>query len=146
MQARKPKSPLALRKKSAATVTAGYQMTAKPLRTGRKSAARVNELVVNATTAKNRFGAILKQVQAGRPVVIENHGQPSAVLLSKADYDAMVSPQDGHAQQTLAAYRQEFEVFYAGMQTGESRKGIDAFLNASADEINRKIRTAAKRG
>ncbi|MEE9314564.1 MAG: type II toxin-antitoxin system Phd/YefM family antitoxin [Rhizobiaceae bacterium] len=44
---------------------------------------------MKATHAKNRFGELLDNAQAG-PVMIEKNGRDVAVLLSKAEYDRLL--------------------------------------------------------
>ena len=44
---------------------------------------------VTATDAKNRFGQVLEQAQR-QPVVIEKAGRPHSVVLSVAQYEALL--------------------------------------------------------
>lgn len=45
---------------------------------------------LSATEVKNRFGAVLKEVtRTGGPIVVERDGQPVAIILSVAEYDAL---------------------------------------------------------
>ena len=46
---------------------------------------------VTATEAKNRFGQVLEQAQR-QPVVIEKAGRPHSVVMSVAQYEALLQP------------------------------------------------------
>jgi transcriptional regulator len=54
-----------------------------------KSAALPEHMMVTATDAKNRFGAILDTVGEGRVVVVTKHDAPRAVLMSMEVYQAL---------------------------------------------------------
>ncbi|MBS0341109.1 MAG: type II toxin-antitoxin system prevent-host-death family antitoxin [Proteobacteria bacterium] len=63
---------------------------------------------ISATEAKNRFGHICAQAKT-EPVFVEKDGRPDSVILSYADYQALVA-----ATQTrsLAQRRKEFNETY----------------------------------
>jgi len=90
---------------------------------------------VNATEAKNRFGAILKAVKKSQPVYIERHGTAQAVVLDIASYQALLHRARKTEDIELDALRQEFDALYAQMQTAKSRKAIDRLTRASSEEL-----------
>jgi len=91
---------------------------------------------VNATQAKNQFGAILKQVRTAQPVFIERHGTTQAVVLDIGSYRALVRRAREPQQVQLDVLREEFDALYARMQSPESRKAVDLLSSASPDELN----------
>jgi prevent-host-death family protein len=98
--------------------------------------------VVQATVAKNRFGAILKRARAGEAVVIAKHGIPEFVVLEYQRYFSLIHQSRGQDELSLDALRDEFDVLYAQMQSSKSRQGVDRLLSTSADSLNQ---TAARR-
>jgi len=98
--------------------------------------------VVQATTAKNRFGAILRRARTGEPVVISKRGIPEFVVMEYQRYHSLVHNTRGRDQQQLDALRDEFDALYAQMQSSKSRQGVDRLLSASAESLNQ---TVAKR-
>jgi prevent-host-death family protein len=105
-------------------------------------AAPVGLDVVQATTAKNRFGAILRRARTGEPVVISKRGIPEFVVMDYQRYHSLVHNTRGRDQQQLDALRDEFDALYAQMQSSKSRQGVDRLLADSAECLNQ---TAAKR-
>lgn len=102
------------------------------------------EYSVNATQAKNQFGAILRQVRNAQPVFIEKHGAAQAVVLDIGSYRALVHQAREPHQVQLDALRKEFDALYASMQTPKSRKAVDQLSAASAEELNRVAALRAK--
>ena len=49
--------------------------------------------VVSATHARIHFGEILRRAQSA-PVIIERRGKPAVVILSKQEYDRLLSSQE----------------------------------------------------
>jgi prevent-host-death family protein len=98
--------------------------------------------VVHATTAKNRFGAILRRARTGEPVVISKRGIPEFVVMAYQRYHSLVHNTRGRDQQQLDALRDEFDALYAQMQSSKSRQGVDRLLSASTESLNQ---TVAKR-
>ncbi|MGQ0836212.1 MAG: hypothetical protein ACT4O5_15110 [Gammaproteobacteria bacterium] len=90
---------------------------------------------MNATQAKNRFGVILKRIGT-EPVFIQKHENVHAVVIGYDSYRALVEKARTPQEVELDKLRSEFERMYAGMQTEKSRRGVDALLRASADELN----------
>lgn len=106
------------------------------------SAIHASKYTVNATQAKNQFGAILKHVSTAAPVFIEKHGSEQAVVLDIGSYRELIHKARDPEQKQLDVLREEFEALYAKMQSSESRKAVDRLLSASAEDLNR---TAARR-
>ena len=105
-------------------------------------AAAAGLAVVQATAAKNRFGALLKRARTGEPVVISKRGIPEFVVMEYQRYHSLVHNTRGRDQQQLDALRDEFDALYAQMQSSKSRQGVDRLLSASTESLNQ---TAAKR-
>jgi len=92
--------------------------------------------VVQATAAKNRFGAILKRARAGAGVVISRRGKPEFVVMAYPRYHSLVHQNRDADERQLDELRADFDALYAQMQTAQSRRGIDRLLDMSADEMN----------
>jgi prevent-host-death family protein len=101
------------------------------------SALSASQYTVNATQAKNRFGAILRRVRTAAPVFIEKHGAAQAVVLDIGSYRALVRKARDPEQVQLDRLREEFEALYTRMQAPGSRKAVDLLSSASAQELNR---------
>jgi len=101
------------------------------------STAYASQYTVNATQAKNQFGAILRRVRTAAPVFIEKHGAAQAVVLDIGSYRALVHKARDPQQVQLDVLREEFDALYARMQMPESRKAVDLLSSASAQELNR---------
>ncbi|MEP7243913.1 MAG: type II toxin-antitoxin system prevent-host-death family antitoxin [Gammaproteobacteria bacterium] len=92
---------------------------------------------MNATQAKNQFGAILRRVRTAAPVFIEKHGAAQAVVLDIGSYRALVHKAREPQQVQLDVLREEFDALYARMQTPVSRNAADRLSSVSAQELNR---------
>ncbi len=98
-------------------------------------------LAVSATKAKNEFGRLLDSAIQGRPVLITKHDAPKAVLISKADFDAMTRERDVD----LAVLTDEFDAMIEGMQTPKARAAMQAAFEASPSAMGRAAVAAARR-
>ena len=114
---------------------------ARPVR--RDASGRIRNFV-NATVAKNNFGSMQKHVQTKGPVIIENHGQASAVLISKAAYDELLAPPDSAEQKVLDDFRAEFDALFERMQTEKARKAGETLFTASADDLRKAVGTTKR--
>jgi prevent-host-death family protein len=101
------------------------------------SARSASRYTVNATQAKNQFGAILRRVRTAAPVFIEKHGAAQAVVLDIGSYLALLHKARDPEQVQLDSLRDEFEALYAKMQAPASRKAVDMLSSTSAQELNR---------
>src|SRR5262245_40571915 len=96
---------------------------------------------VSATVAKNQLGQILRMAEE-EPVYIVKHGKPQSVVIAADRYESLVAQAQDKGDLQLENLRSEFETMYASMQTSRWRRGMNAMLAASAEELNR---TAARR-
>ncbi len=116
--------------------------TSKAAKAGSPKEGPINaRLTVTATQAKNGFGPLLEKAIQGSAVVITKHDQPKAVLLSVAEYEALVS----HREPSLATLAKEFDSLLVRMQSISNRRGLEVAFNASPDEIGRLAVANAKR-
>jgi prevent-host-death family protein len=119
----------------------------KPLRRQATRGARapraqaVRELSVTATEAKNEFGRLFETAMAGQPVVITKHGAPKAVLISKADFDAL----SGGGDPDLTALADEFDAMLARLQAPGVRDALQRAFGASPGELGEAAAAAARR-
>lgn len=108
-----------------------------------RSGERVTMPTFTATAAKNEFGRVLDTAVEKGAVAITRHDAPKAVLLSIAEFDALVSA-GGRALDTLTA---EFDESLARMQTPRARKGMaEAFAATPARLGKAAVAAAKKRG
>jgi prevent-host-death family protein len=98
--------------------------------------------MVQATEAKNRFGAILRSIGNAQPVFIGKHGKAQAVVLDIHSYRVLVRKARGPHEVQLDTLREEFEALHARMQSSKSRKAVDRLFSVSAETLNQ---VAAKR-
>ena len=91
---------------------------------------------VSATVAKNQLGQIMRLAEQ-EPVYIVKHGKPQTVVIGAEAYENLLSRAQDRDDLQLAKLRADFEAMYASMQTKRWRKGVDALLTASADQLNR---------
>ena len=95
---------------------------------------------VTATKAKNEFGSILEQTLHNGAVAITRHDTPKAVILSMAEFEALVQDHTG----PLDKLSQEFDGLLARMQTLPARTGVEAAFSASPEELGRAAVTTAR--
>ena len=104
--------------------------------------------LINATSAKNRFGEILRMAEK-EPVYIIKHGKPKTVVINASRYEALTKKHRTREDETLDELREEFDEMYAQMQHPRWQKDINILVEASADELNRiaarRIRARAKK-
>jgi prevent-host-death family protein len=84
-----------------------------------------------STQVKNQFGKIMDEALAGKAVFITSHAQPKAVLLSMAEYTALV----GGARRALQMLSSEYDSMVASMQTGSAQAAITRLFAASGEEL-----------
>ena len=103
---------------------------------------------VSATSAKNRFGEILRMAET-EPVYIVKHGKPKTVVIDAVQFEALTQRLRHPDDETIASLRKEFDGLVAGMQSPRWQKGIEKLLSASDDELNRvaarRIRARARK-
>ena len=91
---------------------------------------------VNATSAKNRFGEILRMAET-EPVYIVKHGRPRTVVMNAAQFEALQQGRRHPDEETVAALRAEFNQLVERMQQPRWRRGVERVLSASDEELNR---------
>ena len=91
---------------------------------------------VSATVAKNQLGRILRLAEE-EPVYIVRHGKRQTVVIAAEAYEKLMARAEDRDDPRLAELRADFEALYASMQTERSRRRVDAFLNATAEQLNR---------
>jgi len=106
---------------------------------------RVGELVdvasVSASRAKNEFGSLLDQAAQGGAVAITRHDTPRAVLVSYADFEALVRTRGT----SLDELDQQFDALLASMQAPAARRGLAAAFDAAPADLGRAAVRAAAR-
>jgi len=98
-------------------------------------------LTVTATEAKNGFGPLLERAIQGSSIVITKHDRPKAVLISVAEFEALVN----RREPSLAVLATEFDNMLARMQSISNRRGLEAAFNAAPEEIGKLAVAHAKR-
>lgn len=105
----------------------------------------VGELVdvqsVPASRFKNEFGAMFERATHGGAVAITRHDAPKAVLISYAEFKALVESRTPG----LDALSARFDDMLAQMQTAESRRGVAAAFDATPATLGRSAVKAAGR-
>ena len=103
---------------------------------------------VNATSAKNRFGEILRMAET-EPVYIVKHGKPKTVVIDAALYEALKQGLRHPDDEAVAALRDEFNEMVAQMQKPRWHKGVERVVSASSEDLNRiaarRIRVRARK-
>ncbi|MCL4869856.1 MAG: type II toxin-antitoxin system prevent-host-death family antitoxin [Anaerolineae bacterium] len=60
---------------------------------------------VSATEAKNRFGAVLREIKrSGGPIVVQRDGEPVAIILSVTEYQTLQKTASVDEDPVLAAF------------------------------------------
>lgn len=106
---------------------------------------RLGELVdvpsVTASRAKNEFGSLVDRASQGAAVAITRHDAPKAVLLSFADFEALVR---GRAA-SLEELDREFDALLVRAQTPKAKRALAAAFDATPAELGRAAVEAARR-
>ena len=95
---------------------------------------------VAATRAKNEFGTVMEQALRGGAVAITRHETPKAVLISYAEFQALVKARSPNLGDLAA----EYDALLGSMQTPAVAKGMETAFNASPVELGRAAVKAAK--
>lgn len=96
---------------------------------------------VSATVAKNEFGRILESAVRGKPVAIQRRKETAAVLISKAEYDAL----SGAREASLTRARAQYDALFEQMQTPRAIRGARKALRMTPEELGRAAVTAARK-
>jgi len=101
---------------------------------------------VSASRLKNEFGTVLEQATVGGgAVVITKHATPRAVLVSYAEFMALIES----ATPALDDLSERFDELLATMQTQQAKAGVAAAFDATPQELGaaavKAARTARRR-
>jgi prevent-host-death family protein len=96
--------------------------------------------VVAASRLKNQFGAVFELAAATGAVVITKHDTPRAVLLSYAEFEALIAS----ATPALDDLSERFDKLLATMQTPEAKAGVAAAFDATPGDLGAAAVTAAR--
>jgi antitoxin Phd len=96
---------------------------------------------VPASRFKNEFGAMFERAAHGAAVAITRHDAPKAVLISYAEFKALVESRTP----ALDALSSRFDELLARMQTPQARKAVAAAFDASPAALGRSAVKAAAR-
>ena len=102
---------------------------------------RGTALTVTATEAKTRFGPLLESAIEGHAVVITKHDAPKAVLLSMAEYDALLHSRPS----ALNTLTDEFDTLLERMQSAPGKQALKAAFGATPAELGRSAVSNARR-
>ena len=97
---------------------------------------------VTASELKSRFGAIFEQTLVGGVVAITRHARPKAVLLSYAEFEALIQARTA----SLGDLARQFDdAMLARMQGPKAKKAMAAAFNATPAKLGgAAVRAAAK--
>ena len=97
---------------------------------------------VTASELKSRFGAIFEQTLVGGVVAITRHARPKAVLLSYAEFEALIVARTA----SLGDLARQFDdAMLARMQEPKAKKAMAAAFNATPAKLGgAAVRAAAK--
>lgn len=105
---------------------------------------RQGELVALPTVAasrfKNEFGAVFEKATLGGAVAITKHDAPKAVLISYAEFEALVRSRFPGLDDLSA----QFDALLAGMQGPAARKAMAAAFDAAPAQLGKAAVKAAK--
>jgi prevent-host-death family protein len=96
---------------------------------------------ITATEAKNNFGALLDSVIEKGRVAITKHDEISAVMLSRREYELLLSSQ----HDPLRALREEFDGLVRTMQTPAATRAGKALFSATPSRLGRAAVARARR-
>lgn len=95
---------------------------------------------VAASRLKNQFGTVFEEAAVNGAVVITKHDTPRAVLLSYAEFEALIAP----STPELDDLSERFDKLLATMQTPEAKAGVAAAFDATPEDLGAAAVTAAR--
>lgn len=95
---------------------------------------------VTSSRLKNEFGAVFDQAATTGAVVITKHDAPRAVLLSYAEFEALIAS----ATPALDDLSERFDKLLATMQTPQAKQGVAAAFDATPEELGAAAVKAAR--
>lgn len=106
---------------------------------------RLGELVALPTVAasrfKNEFGAVFEKAALGGAVAITKHDSPKAVLISYAEFEALVRARFPDLDDLSA----QFDGLLAGMQGTRARKAMATAFDATPAQLGKAAARAPRR-
>ncbi|MBL0141988.1 MAG: type II toxin-antitoxin system Phd/YefM family antitoxin [Betaproteobacteria bacterium] len=106
---------------------------------------RQGELIALPTVAasrfKNEFGAVFEKAALGGAVAITKHDAPKAVLISYAEFEALVRSRFPDLDDLSG----QFDGLLAGMQEPKARKAMAAAFDAAPAQVGKAAAKAARR-
>lgn len=96
---------------------------------------------VSATEAKNNFGSVLDRVLARGKIAITRHDEVRAVVLSLAEYQALLAAR----RDPLAGLAAEFDGLLERMQGPRARAAGRALFDATPAQLGRAALASARR-
>lgn len=94
----------------------------------------------NASRVKNKWGDVVRQVQAEGSVAVTNHSKVEMVLVDAATYQRMVQEtqaRQSHEQQVIDALDQRFDARLAALQQPGAAAQLEGLLAAGGRLRNR---------
>lgn len=105
---------------------------------------RQGELVALPTVAasrfKNEFGTVFEKAALGGAVAITKHDSPKAVLISYAEFEALVSARFPDLDDLSG----QFDTLLAGMQGPKARKAMASAFNAAPARLGKAAARSSK--
>ena len=102
---------------------------------------RRRETSVTSAEAENSFGEVFARVSRGDRVFITHDGKRAAVVLSMAEYGALL----GDEQVDLTALEQEFDEMFVRMQEPPHRAAVDALFRMGSEDVGEAFSEEAER-
>lgn len=97
---------------------------------------------IPASRFKNAFGTVFEQAAQGGAIAITKHDAPKAVLLSYAEFEALVKARE----QSLDDLSDEFDGLLARMQAPKAKAAAQAAFDAEPARLGRAaVKMAARR-
>src|SRR5438874_13379407 len=96
---------------------------------------------VAASRFKNEFGAIFEQAALGGAVAITKHDTPKAVLISYAEFQALMRARTP----ALGDLEAQFDRLLDAMQSPRAKRGMQAAFDAPSAKLGRAAGKAAQK-
>lgn len=100
---------------------------------------------IDATSAKHRFGEVLRHAGQREVVALSKRGRDVAYVIPPEMFESLQQLQQAD-NSPLAALEAEFDRMVARMQEAPTRSAVDQLLDADDATINAVARKKARRG
>lgn len=90
---------------------------------------------IDATSAKHRFGEVLRHAGNREVVALSKRGRDVAYVIPPELFESLHQVRE-QPPESLAALEAEFDRLVANMQRAPSRRAVDRLLDASDAQIN----------